>query len=939
MSAFFPNQRYNSEAEPELGIGIVTETAKGRVKIHFPISGETRLYAVETAPLSRVRFKIGDTISDQDGRVIVIDSVHEEDDLILYVGQGKTISEANLGNVTVQHGADDRLLMGDVDAPSLFALRRRTLHNDHGRQISWINGFLGGRIDLIPHQLYIAHEVSARYAPRVLLSDEVGLGKTIEACLIVHRLRLLGRISRVLILVPESLVHQWFVELLRRFNLWFHIFDEERCAAAEGGAPDGNPFLDDQLIICSTAFLARSPRRARQAQSAAWDMLVVDEAHHLEWSVGHASPEYAVVEALSLVASGLLLLTATPEQLGLESHFARLRLLDPSRYADFDAFQNESIHHRETADIVGKLALNGLLDVAETTFLTSLVGSERMQTLGKEGAAARDLLIQDLLDQHGPGRVVFRNRRAAMTGFPQRIVHLAPIAVDLGNNASAEFSGDALGKDVASVTSELALGNDLLLEWLIALMQQLRPAKVLLICNSKQKVLALEEALRLRVKFKIGVFHEDLTLVQRDRNAAYFSEPSGARLLLCSEIGSEGRNFQFAHHLVLFDLPLHPDLLEQRIGRLDRIGQTENIQIHVPYVVGSAQEALARWYHAGLNAFENNLEGGNRMAEVFGDRLQAVTVAMPGADAELVLAKLIEDTQELYATLKATLAAGRDRLLEMNSFRPAIAAQLIDEIRAADQSLVLERYMLDVFERFGIDVEDLAPRTYLLHALQGNAAAFPALPDEGLAVTFDRKRALSREEMGFLTWDHPMVTGAIDLVLGSGTGSASFGLLRGPGAPAMLLEVLFVLETAGAAHRGVDRFLPNTPLRVVIDHAGDDVTALYPVEVLDQQLRAGNIDDLLENELLMETILPNMRAAATQIAEIKAKTEIALGLRRMQTTLDHEIERLQMLQRKNNHIRPAEIEIAMAERAKLATLIRDARIRLDAVQLIQKGSF
>ena len=85
----------------------------------------------------------------------------------------------------------------------------------------------------------------------MLLADEVGLGKTIEACLILHRLILTGRVQRALILVPDSLVHQWFVELLRRFNLWFHIFDEERCASIEAVEPGANPFLDDQFILCS----------------------------------------------------------------------------------------------------------------------------------------------------------------------------------------------------------------------------------------------------------------------------------------------------------------------------------------------------------------------------------------------------------------------------------------------------------------------------------------------------------------------------------------------------------------------------------------------------------------------------------------------------------------------------------------------------------------
>ena len=186
----------------------------------------------------------------------------------------------------------------------------------HRSRKSPVRGFLGGRIDLIPHQLYIAQEVANRHAARVMLSDEVGLGKTIEACLILHRLLLSGRANRILVLVPESLVHQWFVEMLRRFNVWLHIFDAERCASIEAGEPGANPFLDDQLVLTSIGFLAADPRRSAQAVAAGWDVLVVDEAHHLEWSEASPSRAYQVVEELSRKSEGLLLLTATPEQLG-----------------------------------------------------------------------------------------------------------------------------------------------------------------------------------------------------------------------------------------------------------------------------------------------------------------------------------------------------------------------------------------------------------------------------------------------------------------------------------------------------------------------------------------------------------------------------------------------------------------------------------------------
>ena len=145
----------------------------------------------------------------------------------------------------------------------------------------------------------------------------------------------------------------------------------------------------------------------------------------------------------------------------------------------------------------------------------------------------------------------------------------------------AEFAFDI---GLSKTESNHDFDDDKRIEWLTKLLQKNEAEKVLLICRSKAKAIAIEVSLRKRANLKIGIFHEDLTLIQRDRNAAWFAEEEGAKILICSEIGSEGRNFQFCHHLVLFDLPLNPELLEQRIGRLDRIGQKDNIQIHVPFI-------------------------------------------------------------------------------------------------------------------------------------------------------------------------------------------------------------------------------------------------------------------------------------------------------------------------------------------------------------------
>ena len=347
--AFVPGQRWVSGAEPELGLGMIIEASASSVTIAFPASEETRSYAIEAAPLRRVVFAVGETVKGRDGREYEILSVDEQAGLLSYHHDAGDLEERDLADAISFSKPQDRLLQGQIDELRSFDLRRRCLEHRHSVRKSPFRGLVGGRMELIPHQLYLADTIASRVKPRVLLSDEVGLGKTIEACLILHRLTLSGRVQRALILVPEPLIHQWFVELLRRFNLWFNIYDEERCAALELAQPEDNPFLDDQFVLCATDLLAKNPKRGHLAMEAGWDLVIVDEAHHLRWSKEAPGPDYQLVDSLAKKTEGILLLTATPEQTGLESHFARLRLLDPDRYSDLDQFIKESSGFQETA--------------------------------------------------------------------------------------------------------------------------------------------------------------------------------------------------------------------------------------------------------------------------------------------------------------------------------------------------------------------------------------------------------------------------------------------------------------------------------------------------------------------------------------------------------------------------------------------------------------
>lgn len=946
--SFISGQRWISETEPELGLGSVRRVTERTVTLQFGASEEVREYALDNTPLRRVRFQSGDAIKSQDERTLEVETVTERRGLIYYRGPGWELCETELSDALSFNKPEERLLAGQLDDPELFDLRSDALKYQHLRRKSKVHGFVGGRIDLIPHQLYITAEVAGRLTPRVLLADEVGLGKTIEACLILHRLILTGRARRVLILVPESLVHQWFVELLRRFNLWFHIFDEERCAAIETTQPEANPFLDDQLVLASISLLAGRERRTQQALAAGWDLLIVDEAHHLGWSPELVSPEYALVESLGRQVPSLLLLTATPEQLGQTSHFARLRLLDPDRYYNLEEFIREADGYRAVARLAEALQLQQELTGTAVEDLVKILArpgaavKNQLARLNQGDEKVRQELINALLDQHGTGRVMFRNTRSTIAGFPRRQPRLHQLElpadqVKLFDSLAEEFAGDIA--TAADDSFEPDFTHDPRIAWLVDLLQNLETEKILLICRTLEKVEAIDAALRQRINVKTGIFHEGLTLLQRDRNAAWFAEAEGARILLCSEIGSEGRNFQFAHHLVFFDLPLDPELLEQRIGRLDRIGQTATIQLHVPFVTGSSQEVLARWHAEGLHSFEKNLHGGCELLEKFGARVRDLAQDFHETESESrgELQRLIAETQTARSELVARLEQGRDRLLELNSFRPAVAETLVQDIRQRDADESLDEFMTSVFDHHAIQVEELSARTYLLGSAGVFADSFPGLPAEGLTVTCDRQRALSREDVQFLTWDHPLVTAALDLLLGSEKGNSSFGRWSDAKRPGLFLETIYLLECIAPPDLHADRFLPPTPLRVVVDHRGQDAGKDATPELLRRHLRKGDAYALLERPEFREDLFPHLLESALAAATRQMPGLIAQARREMAGQLDAEIARLKELQQVNPSVRPAEIDLLVHHRKSLDEHLQAARLRLDSLRLIQRG--
>lgn len=914
--SFAIGQRWISETENSLGLGMITDLDFRSVTLHFPATDETRIYAVAQAPLTRIVLNKGEQLHHQAGWQGEVLDVQEMNGLLFYLvknAQGKEIivNEKELSPIISFSQAKDRLFSAQIDRSEHFALRYQTLLHQQAQFQSPLRGLRGNRAGLIPHQLHIAQEVGNRVNPRVLLADEVGLGKTIEAGMILQNQLFAEKVQRVLIIVPETLQHQWLVEMLRRFNLHFSLFDEERCEDFAEQAI--NPFSTESLIICALDWLKAHPNRVQQAIEAEFDCLIVDEAHHLAWSENTPSTAYLLVEQLANAIPSVLLLTATPEQLGLESHFARLRLLDPERFYDYQAFLKEQENYQPVADAVQSLLSEKPLSAVEKTHISDLLNEQDVEPLFKalachndeEKQAARQELIQNLIDRHGTSRILFRNTRQGVKGFPHRVYH--------------------------QVTIDATEGDEKI-HWLIDFLKSHRNEKILVICKTAQTAIQLEQILREKEAIRSAVFHERMSIIERDRAAAYFADTdNGAQVLLSSSIGSEGRNFQFACHLVLFDLPENPDLLEQCIGRLDRIGQTRDVQIYVPCLSGSAQQDLARWYHEGLNAFEQTCPIGMALFE------QYETLLKVRSENKADFEQLILQTQKQAKALRLALEKGRDRLLELNSNGGEKAQRLAGEIAQTDNSPQLVNFALNLFDIIGVEQDDLGENSIVITPTGTMLVPdFPGLKEEGVTVTFDRQLALAREELEFLTWDHPMIRQGIDLIASGDIGKAAMALLVNKQLPAgtLLVELIYMIESQSPKGLQLNRFLPPTPIRLLLDSKGNNLAGHVNFDTLQNKLKLLSKD--IANKMV-KMARPNIeqliKLGDHKITEI-AQAQIREASRLADQTLSTELNRLIALKAVNKNIRQAEIDVLEKQRVLSLEELSKASWRLDSLRVI-----
>lgn len=980
---FKPGQRYVSQSEPELGLGVVSEVQGRTVKFMFPLVGQVRLYRVDNAPVERFILQPGETAKNEKGVSFSVESVREDDDLVVYVGRGgREIKEADLvakqmarpsdlfrSLTRIGAGSKTEGLSADVSSAA-FERRRRAMELSCMWKSSPVRGMIGPRLDMIPHQYYLCHRAcSSSTLPRLMLSDEVGLGKTIEAGMIWHALNARGRVNRTLIIVPETLKHQWMIEMKRRFNQLFTLVDEGYIRGlfigVEKGAPKPNPFLQSNNIIVAIDFLMSQPALIEDLLKTQWDMTIIDEAHHLVCEDGFTSHEYMLANAVLARSKGVLLLTGTPLQLHPESQFNRLKMLDPARFADYGAFIKDQEEYRKLVNDLAKLPTDpnhhmSWDDLYECVPKNSKIRPWLEQENSKSMTAGE--WMRRIVDAMGTGSVVFRNTRKGVGGFPKRKLdeiclepnpryrEMVELAAEKDLDASTDIQENGLLCTRYSDGWEL----DERIVWLKKFLKEHKDDKILLICESIEVVLALESILTDYLgEGAFSMFHEDMSIMARDKAAANFSKENGANLLIASEIGSEGRNFQFSHHLILFDLPLDAALVEQRIGRLDRIGQTQDIIVHVPYVKGSGQEVMFRWYNDGLNAFGAPLMSGGELFLKYTDSL-IEALANPLGCLDDFVKNVIPQVKKDCETMRKNIEKGRDRLLEYNSRNPEKAKEITDEILRIDAQHELKDLLLDSLHARGLDVDNSAIEgcCVITQGPQIEDGSVAGMPSRGmiaaqseedeqgtdnicLTATFERGVAMLHDEVDFLSLEHPLAQGTIDFETGVNHGTVACSIWNGSGLRGLMMQYSFVVELPVPEEWGVSDIVGPRYVTTIVDATGQDMSehlkALEKAELRDVNVPQGNaaVDTTLRYFAKEGLAIAkrNVSGFAKEYAD-KAASAVEARSEQEYQRMNH---LLTMRGKAGNNAELAQLRKNVTERKKI---VANPQLRLDAIRLL-----
>ena len=676
------------------------------------------------------------------GRIIVVE--FPEATLQFAANSEALVAEAE-GATRRELSLVERLAAGQVDEAEVFLTRLDILHLVATREADGVGSFLGGRVHLFPHQLHVAEHATMRLPVRWLLADEVGLGKTIEAALIMNRLLHTQKIERCLIVAPEALTVQWLGELWRKYHQVFTLLDPPRLADVDRDfGPGFNPFDVHRRAVIAFETLVDGPELTTHAVQAGIDLLVVDEAQRLRRPPQHpGEPGYRAIAPIAGLGRHVLLLSATPLEDDAHGFFRLLQLLRPDEFpenTDFEARLASGVPLPPCTSSTRRVDIGGLpprvpipVDPGPKAGYADLAENFRLAlALIAEGEQADSIARRRALD---------RIRRALASGAALKSV-LGAEETEMRRRADAADAADPR------------------LEWLVTNAKRWRRVKekTLVFVAHRETLEMLRDALSGRAQVASGVFHEELSAARRDIEVAQFRAEDGPSILVSTEAGGEGRNFEFCHRLVLYDLPWKPSTVEQRIGRLDRIGRRMPVQIvyfRRPHGIGA--DVVRLFESIGL--FREPMAGLEPQLAHLERALEEIALAPDASLTDAQLASLLADAQ----AARTRIHEAAYRQLHRDSYRAELGPAILARV-PPDLDALIERVVVNAASRLGFRVEQVrGPRAYAIEF--GNEALIDSLPGvppgTSMLGTFDREYAVEEETIDFFSSGHALIEGVL----------------------------------------------------------------------------------------------------------------------------------------------------------------------------------
>jgi SNF2 family DNA or RNA helicase len=859
---------------PTGNLGVVDDASNGRVLVRFD-SGETTQFAWPTPVLERIVYKVGDQVetkADHEVGVVTALAVAAGGVLVYQInlagGASKSVIETGVRPAVI---TDPIALIraGRLSSARTANLQIAATRILFAHQYDELSSLASSRVDIKEHQVAVLHRVATTYPHRFILADEVGLGKTIEAGLILKELRARGVAKRVLVLAPSGIVGQWQYELRRKFNEPFANYNKATITVLQAENPGDNVWTLRDSVIASTSYASWDEQRRKQIALAGWDLVIIDEAHHArrtrEGEGRYRSTNlYRLAEALADPeqghSTGFLLLTATPMQLDPFELYSLIDLLDPTLFADPRDFEQHRTELKGLNLTVDRLDRWVTLDEEERSLaregiwnLLSPVGDLEPTLASVEGRAG---LRSELAAKHRLSEVLIRNRKARVGGFMPRHASVWPVEmteleteayeavtgyVRTGYAQSRAQKNNALGFLMAvfqklNSSSSYAIRQSLLrriekledglpsaakgsepeedeleegraedaldafmgisarqrledeigelarivqlldridmdskTRALLAGLDELLPIepdpKVLIFTQSRdtQDYLARHLAAS---RWTVSIFHGQLDAQEKDRAVAAFRDGTGPQILLSTEAGGEGRNFQFCHNLINYDLPWNPMKVEQRIGRLDRIGQKHDVRIFNFAVRGTIEERVLDVLANRIRVFEETIGGLDPILGAVESDLKHAFMLSP-LEGKKALANLDEVLEGRIRNARQAERMLADLIMDTKSYRKDEVDELLGRRGPVDTD-ALKRFALGALAELGATIirDERIPGAFELRLKGQFENNFPQFVRDGLVrrVTFDPSVARDHEDLEFLAVGHEIVDALLGYV-------------------------------------------------------------------------------------------------------------------------------------------------------------------------------